>query len=99
MADICNNCRTKKRTDSEYKSLVNRLNRIEGQVRGIRNMVEEDAYCTDILMQVSAVTSALVSFNKELLNSHVRTCVLEDIKNDKIETLEELIEVIGKLMR
>ena len=71
--------KTKKRTEEEYKALINRLNRIEGQVRGIRKMVDSDAYCTDILIQVSAINAALNAFNRELLASHIRTCVEEDI--------------------
>ena len=70
--------KTKKRTEKEYKDLVNRLSRIEGQVRGIKRMVEEDAYCPEILIQVSAVNAALNSFNKVLLAEHIRSCVAED---------------------
>ena len=71
----CNCERTTERTDKEYKSLMNRLARIEGQVKGIRGMVEKDAYCTDIIMQVSAVTAALNAFNKEILSNHIKGCV------------------------
>ena len=71
----CCSHRTKERSDKEYKDLIHRLNRVEGQVRGIKRMVEEDAYCTDILIQVSAVNAALNSFNKVLLANHIRTCV------------------------
>lgn len=81
-----NNCccrKTRQRTGEEYRSLVHRLNRIEGQVRGVRKMVESDAYCTDILVQVSAVSAALNAFSRELLGQHIRTCVAEDIKNGK----------------
>ncbi len=97
----CNCCshKTKQRSDDEFKKLINRLNRIEGQVRGIRNMVENDAYCTDILMQVSAVNAALNAFNKELLANHIRTCVAEDIKNGKNEVVDELVCTLQKLMR
>lgn len=91
--------RTKKRTDDEYKKLVNRLNRIEGQIKGIKSMLENDAYCTDIMIQVSAASSALTSFNRELLASHIRTCVSDDIRSGKYETAEELIEVLQKLMK
>ena len=95
------NCchKTKERTEKEYKSLVHRLNRIEGQIRGIKNMVEKDAYCTDILVQVAAATAALNSFSKELLSSHIRTCVADDIRNGKDETIDELVDTIQKLMR
>ena len=79
----CCSHRTKERSDREYKDLIHRLNRVEGQVRGIKRMVEEDAYCTDILIQVSAVNAALNSFNKVLLANHIRTCVAEDIRAGK----------------
>lgn len=92
-------CKTKKRNDDELKSLMNRLNRIEGQVRGIKRMLESDAYCVDILTQVSAVGSALNGFSKELLANHLRTCVVEDIKNDKEETIDELVDLLRKLMK
>ncbi|GAA0808388.1 metal-sensitive transcriptional repressor [Clostridium sp. AF19-22AC] len=91
--------KTKERSEKEYKDLINRLNRIEGQVRGIKKMVESDTYCTDILVQVSAVNAALNSFNKVLLASHIRTCVAEDIKNGKDETIDELVVTLQKLMR
>ena len=92
-------CRHKHRESSEYDALLKRLNRIEGQVRGVRGMVEKDAYCTDILTQVSAVNSALCAFSRELLASHVKTCVTEDIKNGKGETVDELLDTIYKLMK
>ena len=97
----CQNCchKTKERSQQEYKKLVNRLSRIEGQIRGIKKMVEEDAYCTDILIQVAAVNAALNSFNKELLASHIKTCVAEDIRNGKDETIDELVSTLQKLMR
>ena len=89
----------KKRSDEEYKSLRNRLKRIEGQVRGIERMLDEDAYCPDILMQVSAVNSALNSFNRELLESHIRTCVKDDILSGNTDTIEELVKLTQKLMK
>lgn len=89
----------KERTNKEYKDLVNRLSRIEGQVRGIRKMVEGGSYCPDILIQVSAVNAALNSFNKVLLASHIRTCVAEDIREGNDETIDELVTVLQKLMR
>lgn len=95
----CCSQKTKERSEKEYKDLINRLNRIEGQIRGIKGMVERDAYCTDILVQVSAVSSALNSFNKLLLSNHIKTCVTEDIKAGKEETVDELVEVIKKLMK
>lgn len=91
--------KTKKRSEKEYQDLIHRLNRIEGQVRGIRRMVENDAYCTDILIQVSAVNSALNSFNKVLLANHIRTCVADDIRNGKEETIDELVATLQKLMK
>ena len=89
----------KERTEKEYKDLLNRLSRIEGQVRGIKRMVEEDTYCTDILIQVSAVNAALNSFNKVLLANHIRTCVAEDIRAGKEETIDELVATLQKLMK
>ena len=84
----------KERTEKEYKDLLNRLSRIEGQVRGIKRMVEED-----ILIQVSAVNAALNSFNKVLLANHIRTCVAEDIRAGKEETIDELVATLQKLMK
>ena len=95
------NCchRTKERSPQEFRKLVNRLSRIEGQIRGIKNMVEEDAYCIDILVQVAAANAALNSFNKELLASHIKTCVADDIRNGKDETIDELVITLQKLMK
>lgn len=89
----------KDRTDTEYKDLMNRLKRIEGQVRGVEGMIEKGAYCTDILMQVSAITSALNSFNKVLLGNHVKTCVAENIRSGNDEVIEELVSTLQKLMK
>ena len=91
--------KTKERSDKEFKDLIHRLNRIEGQVRGIKRMVEDDAYCTDILIQVSAVNSALHSFNKVLLANHIRTCVADDIRAGHEETIDELVATLQKLMK
>ena len=91
--------RHKVRSEKEYKDLMNRLKRIEGQIRGIEGMLEKDAYCPDILIQVSSVTSALNSFNKELLASHVKTCVANDIREGNDETIDELVDVLKKLMK
>lgn len=100
MEEPCCHChKTKQRTEDEYKKLMNRLNRIEGQIRGIKGMLEKDAYCTDILVQVAAVNSALNSFNKELLAEHIRTCVIEDIKAGKEDTVDDLVDTIKKLMK
>lgn len=91
--------RTKERPEKEYKDLIHRLNRIEGQIRGIRGMVEEDRYCTDILMQVAAVNAALNSFNKKLLENHMKSCVVRDIRDGKEDTMDELMEILQKLMK
>lgn len=95
----CCSRKTKERPDKEYKDLLNRLSRIEGQVRGIRKMVENDAYCTDILIQVSAVTAALNSFNKVLLSNHIHTCVAENIRKGNDEVVDELVTVLQKMMK
>lgn len=97
MPECCH--KTKKRTEAEYKSLMNRLSRIEGQIRGIRGMLEKDAYCTDILVQVAAANAALNAFNRELLDSHIRSCVAQDIRDGKDETIDELMDTIKKLMK
>ena len=91
--------KSKERSEKEYKDLMNRLNRIEGQIRGIKGMLEKDAYCTDILMQVSAVNAALNSFNKVLLANHIKTCVTRDIQEGKEETVDELVATLQKLMK
>ena len=97
MSECCK--KTKHREDAEYRALINRLNRIEGQVRGVKNMLENDAYCVDILTQVSAINAALNAFNKELLANHIHTCVVDDIKNGKEDTVDELCETLKKLMK
>lgn len=91
--------KTKERSEKEYKDLIHRLNRIEGQIRGIRGMVEKNAYCTDILVQVAAANVALNSFNKVLLANHIKTCVTRDIREGKEETVDELVETLQKLMK
>lgn len=91
--------KTKERSEKEYRDLINRLSRIEGQIRGIKKMVENDVYCTDILIQVSAVNAALNSFNKVLLSNHIRTCVADDIRAGKDEVVDELVVTLQKLMR
>ena len=95
------NCcaRKKKRGEAEYKALMNRLRRIEGQVRGVEKMLEQDAYCPDILVQVAAVNSALNSFSKALLAEHLRTCVAEDLRAGRNETIEELAATLQKVMK
>jgi len=93
-------CHThKERTEEERLSLIRRLNRIEGQIRGISGMVERDAYCVDILTQVAAANAALHAFSKELLATHIRTCVADDIRNGNDETIDELVATLQKLMR
>lgn len=97
----CDHCLSQKKTErseEEKKKLMNRLSRIEGQIRGIRQMVENDAYCVDILTQSAAAKSAFSAFNKELLRRHMESCVVRDIKNDEAD-LDELIDIIGKLMK
>ena len=92
-------CRHKDRTPEEHRALLNRLSRIEGQVRGIRGMLEKDAYCVDILVQVAAANSALNSFSKELLAQHISTCVADDLRAGSEEKLDELIKLLPKLMK
>lgn len=99
MEETCGCHKKKMRQEQEYKDLIHRLNRIEGQVRGIKGMVEKDAYCIDIITQVAAVNAALNSFNKVLLANHIKTCVTEDIRQGKDETTEELLKVLPKLMK
>ena len=92
-------CRHKDRTPEEHKALLNRLSRIEGQVRGIRGMLEKDAYCVDILVQVAAANSALNSFSKELLAQHISTCVADDLRAGSEAKLDELVNLLPKLMK
>ena len=89
----------KERSETEYKDLMNRLTRIEGQVRGVEGMLENNAYCTDILMQVSAITSALNSFNKALLANHMKTCVADGIRNGDESVIDEFVVTLKKLMK
>lgn len=95
------NCchQTKERTPDEYKALIHRLNRIEGQIRGIRGMVEENAYCVDILNQAAAANAALNAFSRELLENHLRTCVAEDIRQGQDETIDEFAQIMKRLMK
>ena len=95
----CCCARKKLRSQEEQKALMNRLSRIEGQIRGIRGMLEKDAYCPDILTQAAAANAALNAFCRELLASHVRSCVAEDIRAGKDETIDELLATLQKLMR
>ena len=91
--------RTTHRSDDEKKKLINRLSRIEGQICGIKNMVEKDAYCVDILTQSAAAGAALDAFSRQVLSRHVHTCVAEDIRQGKDETIDELMEILQKLMK
>ncbi len=91
--------KTKHRCETEYKALANRLSRIEGQVRGVKSMVENDAYCVDVLTQVSAIQAALNAFNKELLASHVKTCVADGICAGDEAVVDELVSLMQKLMK
>lgn len=97
----CCHCsqRKKERSPEEYKKLIHRLNRIEGQIRGIKGMVENNAYCPDILIQSAAVNAAINAFNKELLANHIITCVADDIRNGKDEAIDELVVTLQKLMK
>lgn len=95
--ECCHKLKT--RTEEEKKRLLNRLSRVEGQIRGIRGMIEKDAYCTDILVQSSAVSAAVNAFERELLASHLRGCVADDIRAGKDEVIEELLQTLQKLMK
>ena len=92
-------CKHTDRSEEERKKLINRLNRIEGQIRGIRAMVERDAYCPDILIQSAAVNAAVNSFNKDLIASHIKTCVVRDMRDGNEEVIAELVETLQKLMK
>lgn len=96
----CQHCqKTKERPPEEYRALMNRIKRIQGQLRGIENMLENNAYCTDILTQVAAATAALNSFNRELLSSHIKTCVAQNIREGNNEVIDELLVILQKLMK
>ena len=95
----CCGARKKERSPEELKRLTNRLNRIEGQIRGIRGMLERDAYCPEILVQAAAANAALNAFSRELLSNHIRSCVVNDIKAGNEETIDELLDTLQKLMK
>ena len=97
MEETC--CKRKERTEDEKKGLINRLSRVEGQIRGIRKMVENNVYCADILVQSAAVNAAVNSFNKDLIASHIRSCVARDIREGKDEVIDELVLTLQKLMK
>lgn len=99
MIQTCKCHKLKERSPEEAKQLIHRLNRIEGQIRGIRGMVEKNIYCTDILVQVAAVNAALNAFNRELLGNHIRTCVANDLREGKEDTVDELLQTLQKLMK
>lgn len=97
--NCCCSARKKNRSPEEYKKLIHRLNRIEGQIRGIRNMVEQGAYCPDILVQSAAVNAAVNAFNKELLANHIKTCMVQDIQKGNEGVIDELVLTLQKLMK
>lgn len=99
MDEVVMNVRHKQRDQKVTKDLLNRLNRLEGQVRGVKRMIEEEYYCVDILTQVSAIQAALNGFNKALLSNHIKTCVVEDMKQGKEEVVEELLTTLQKIMK
>ena len=92
-------CKTTNRSEEQKKKLINRLNRIEGQVRGIRTMIENDAYCNDVLVQSAAVGAAVNAFSREVLSSHIHGCVARDIRSGRDDVIDELIKTLEKLMR
>ncbi|MBP1578574.1 MAG: metal-sensing transcriptional repressor [Oscillospiraceae bacterium] len=96
----CEHCqKTKERSPEEYRALMNRIKRIQGQLRGIESMLENSAYCTDIMVQTAAVTAALNSFNKQLLASHIKSCVAQNIREGNDEVIDELLDTLQKLMK
>ncbi len=99
MSDCCHKRKTKQRTEAEIRALCNRLNRIEGQIRGIRTMVEEDGYCTDILTQTAAASAALNAFRTELLSEHIRSCVADGLRAGDDAVVDELLDILKKLMK
>ena len=92
-------CKKTIREDAERRKLMNRLSRVEGQIRGIRNMLDNDAYCNDILIQSAAVTAAMNAFNRELIASHMRTCVTRDLREGNEDVIEELVITLQNLMK
>lgn len=98
-SDECGHCRTKHRSDEERRALLNRLSRIEGQIRGLRAMVEREAYCPDILTQAQAAGAALNAFCRELLSKHIRTCVVEDVRAGREDTVDELLQTLQRMMK
>ena len=99
MENTCQCCRTTARSEEERKKLINRLSRIEGQIRGIKGMIEKDSYCADVLTQSAAVTAAMSAFNRELLSNHIHSCVVRDIREGKDDVVDELVAILQKLMK
>lgn len=99
MDNCCHSDKTRVRSEEELRKLCNRLSRIEGQVRGLREMLNKDVYCPDILVQVSAVNAALNSFSRELLSEHIHTCVADGLRRGEDEVVDELVGVLQKLMK
>ena len=100
MTKECSCChKTKERSEAEYTGLLNRLSRIEGQIRGLKGMVEKDDYCADILTQAAAANAALNAFSRELLSNHLHSCVVHDIRDGKDETIDELLGILQKMMK
>ena len=97
--ECCCMHRTTERSEDDRKKLINRLSRIEGQIRGIRGMVEKDAYCNDILTQSAAVNAAVNAFNRELLSSHIKGCVVRDVQKGELDIVDELLATLQKLMK
>lgn len=93
----CSNCFKKKNRNDDKKNLIVRLNRVEGQVRGITKMVEEDRYCEDVLIQISAVVNSLRSMSNELLKSHLSTCVVDEIKKDNLDIIDDVVSLFNKI--
>ena len=91
--------KTTERSEAEKKKLIHRLNRIEGQIRGIRGMIERDAYCTDILIQSAAANAAVNAFNSDLIANHIKGCVVCDIREGRDEVIDELVVTLQKLMK
>ena len=99
MEGPCQCCKTTERSEEQRKKLINRLSRIEGQIRGIKGMIEKDAYCTDVLTQSAAATAAMQAFSRELLSDHLHSCVIRDIRDGKDDVVDELVGILQKLMR
>lgn len=96
----CTACQRKtERTEEQKKKLMNRLNRLEGQVRGVKKMIESDVYCNDILIQAAAIRAAVDAFSRELLRAHLHSCVARDIRDGREEVVDELMETLERLMR